>query len=119
MSTHHAIVGHPNEDPIPEQDWPAWSAGFEAGMREGIARTRLHISVELVPLGPANAGLKLWQASTAARLDQTSQHTSDSQATGQQLREQAHRSWGVPLPAPRNPTRSTCAEVFRELGYLT
>jgi hypothetical protein len=105
MNTHHAIVGFPDEEPIPEQDWPAWSAGFEAGLREGIARTRLHISVELVPVGPANAGLKLWRAVTQARLTERSRHHG-SAATGPELREQAHQSWGLPFRGRQNERRS-------------
>ena len=104
MSTEHAIVGRPDEDPIPERDWPAWSAGFEAGLREGIARTRLHISVELVPVGPANAGLKLWRAVTQARLTERSRYCG-SDASGEELRERAHRSWGLPLRGPQNDRR--------------
>jgi hypothetical protein len=100
----HALVGLPDEAPIRDEDWPAWSAGFEAGLREGIARTRLHISVELVPIGPANAGLKLWRAVTQARLTERSRHHR-STATGQELREQAHRSWGLPFRGTQNERR--------------
>jgi hypothetical protein len=95
MNTQHAIVGFPDEDPIPEQDWPAWSAGFEAGLREGITRTRLQISVELVPTGPAHAGIRLWRAVTAARLTDRTSYT-QAALTGEQLRERARRSWGLP-----------------------
>jgi hypothetical protein len=95
VSTQHAIVGSPDQEPIRDEDWAAWSAGFEAGLREGIATTRLQISVELVPVGPANAGLKLWRAITAARLQQRSTY-SEPGLSAQQLRERARLSWGLP-----------------------
>ena len=100
----HALVGFPDDAPIRDEDWPAWSAGFEAGLREGIARTRLHISVEIVPVGPANAGLKLWRAVTQARLTQRSQYRGPV-ASGQELRERAHRSWRLPIRGPQNERR--------------
>jgi hypothetical protein len=91
----NAIIGNPDGDiDITEQDWAAYSAGFEAGLREGIARTRLLITVELAPVGPANAGLKLWRAVTSARLAHRTE--SGSQLSGGELRERARRSWGLP-----------------------
>ena len=100
----HALVGFPDDAVIRDEDWPAWSAGFEAGLREGIARTRLHISVELVPIGPANAGLKLWRAVTHARLTERSRNRG-SEASGQELRERAHGSWGLSLRSPQHERR--------------
>jgi len=103
MNTQHAIAGFPDEDPIPEQDWPAWSAGFEAGLREGIARTRVQISVELVPTGPAHAGIRLLRAVTAARLTHRTQYPTPG-LSGQELRDRAHASWGL-APSTTQQTR--------------
>ena len=101
MSTlKNAIIANPGGDlDIPEEDWAAYSAGFEAGLREGISRTRLQISVELVPVGPANAGLRLWRAVTAARLAHRT--NPGSQLTGTEIREQARASWGLPARGER------------------
>jgi hypothetical protein len=95
----HEVVGYPDEDlTVSEEDWPIWSAGFEAGLREGIARTRLHVGVELVPVGPANAGIRLWRAVTAARLTQRTTYPTPG-LSGEELRERAHASWGITPPA--------------------
>lgn len=91
----HEVIGYPDEDlTVSEEDWPIWSAGFEAGLREGIARTRLQVSVELVPVGPANAGIRLWRAVTAARLTHRSTYPTPG-LSGEELRERAHASWGL------------------------
>ena len=71
----HALVGHPDDTTISEADWPAYSAGYEAGLRAGIELADLRITVELVPAGPAHAGLKLWRAVTQARLQKALVHS--------------------------------------------
>jgi hypothetical protein len=91
----HALVGHPDDTTISEADWPAYSAGYEAGLRAGIELGELRISVELVPVGPAHVGLKLWKATTQARLQKSTTYPRPG-VTGEQLREQARTSWNLP-----------------------
>jgi hypothetical protein len=106
----HAIVG-PSDDGeagISDADWAAYSAGYEAGLREGIERTHLQITVELTPVGPANAGMRLWRAVTAARLTHRTRYPTPG-LSGEELRERAHRSWGL----TRHASSATGGEVSR------
>ncbi len=95
----HAVAGHPDDTTIPETDWPAYSAGYEAGLRAGIELADLRITVELVPTGPAQAGVKLWRAVTQARLQKAARFTEPGR-TGEQLREQARTSWSQSTTSP-------------------
>ncbi len=97
----HALVGHPDDTTISEADWPAYSAGYEAGLRAGIELADLRITVELVPTGPAHAGLKLWRAVTQARLQKAARYA-ESGRTGEQLRERAQASWGLDQQAEQH-----------------
>lgn len=99
----HAIEGFPDAPTITDADWPAYSAGYEAGLRAGIEITRLQIRVELVPVGPANAGIKLWRAMTHARLSQRAAYPGPA-LTGEQLRARARASWRRP-PTSSAPHR--------------
>jgi hypothetical protein len=99
----HEVIGNPDEDlTVSDEDWPIWSAGFEAGLREGITRNQIQISVELVPVGPANAGIRLWRAVTAARLIHRTKYPTPG-LSGQELRKQARISWGLPTTGRRDP----------------
>jgi hypothetical protein len=101
----HEVIGNPDEDlTVSDEDWPIWSAGFEAGLREGITRNGIQISVELVPVGPANAGIRLWKAVTAARLVHRATYPTPG-LTGEELRERAHLSWGITRRTPEEARR--------------
>jgi hypothetical protein len=91
----HVLVGDPEDVTIPEADWPAYSAGYEAGSRAGIEMADLRITVELVSIGPANAGLKLWRDAIRAQLQQGARYTAPA-LTAEELRERARKSWGLP-----------------------
>ncbi len=90
----HALVGHPDDITVPEADWPAYSVGYEAGLKAGIELGDLRITVELVPTGPAHAGLKLWRAVAQARLQEATRYPVPGR-TGEQLRGRARASWGL------------------------
>ena len=98
----HALVGQLDDITVPEADWPAYSAGYEAGLKAGIELGDLRITVELVPTGPAHAGLKLWRAVTQARL-QVSTRYSEPSRTGKQLRGRARASWGLNQHGEQHP----------------
>ena len=87
---------------VEDRDWAAWSAGYEAGLRDGIATSHLKVTVELVPTGPVQAGMRLWQAQIAADLYR--QHTYPRPAlSGEEILARARASWGLPADPP--PTR--------------